>query len=390
MELKEFSSTLKHWAWLIALGLLTGLVSGYLVSYYMEPVFEASTKLMISRQIQEENPNFAGLNSEQLVQTYIQILRTKPLLDKTSEVTGLEIEPEQVVVQQILDTQIIEIKVEDHDPGNAGLIANTLVQVLIEQNENMQTGQYTALENRLTKQVNQVEIQIDTLQQEYDQSVGVDYQDQLKKVDDQLYDIQTEISTLQNEIALLNPGYRQADRVLMAEKEIRVEQLQSMFIYYEQIRANLIVLGRPVQYGNLEVAPRLQQLQSTLNLYQELYLTLVEELERVRLARLQQTLTVVQIEEASIPKTPVRPIPLLYTILSGIVGMTLALGLVLFIETLRSEPKAPGLIPYGGNTWQLEHPDASALTKAAQVAQAIPEKGIIKVAAENKKTRRAN
>jgi polysaccharide biosynthesis transport protein len=206
MELKEFLSTLTRWVWLIIVGLLVGLVSGYIVSYYMEPVYEASTKLMISRQIQDENPNFAGLNSQQLVQTYIQLLQTKPLLNTTSERIGIEIDSEQVLVQQIPDTQIIEIKVDDHDPEQSARIANTMVLVLLEQNEDMQTGQYAALESRLTKQVNQVEIQIDALQQEYDQSVEVDYQDQLKKVDEQIADIQAEISSLQAEIAVLNPA----------------------------------------------------------------------------------------------------------------------------------------------------------------------------------------
>jgi hypothetical protein len=163
-----------------------------------------------------------------------------------------------------------------------------------------------------------------------------------------------------------------------------------MFLTYEQIRANLLVLGRPVQYSNLEVAPRLQQLQSTLNLYQGLYLTLVEELERVRLARLQQTLNVIHIEEASIPETPVRPVPLLYTLLSGIVGMSLALGLVFFIEALQSEPKTPGLVLRGGNTWQLEPPDATAPAEYAEVVQSVPDKKIIKVPTEAKKTRHAN
>jgi capsular polysaccharide biosynthesis protein len=85
MEIIHYFNLLKRWGWLLALGLIIGLLGGYLASYYQEPVYEASTKIMISREIQDVNPDFAGLNSMQLVQTYVEILKTKPLLDTTSE-----------------------------------------------------------------------------------------------------------------------------------------------------------------------------------------------------------------------------------------------------------------------------------------------------------------
>lgn len=337
MELKELITTIRRWAWMLAIGLLVGFLAGNIASLVTKPVYETSTKLMISREVQEVNPDFAGLNSQQLVETYIQLLKTRPLLDTTTERTGVAIDLEQVSVQQIPDTQIIEITIDDHNPENAAMIANTMVQVLIERNKDMQTGQNDASVSRLTTQVEQVSAQIDALQKQYDQAYEIDYQDQLSKVDNQINEIQTELSALQVEIAVLNP----ANRALLAEKQIRVEQLQSMFAMYEQIRANLLVLGRPLQSSNIEAAPRLQQLQSTLNLYQNLYLTLTENLEKARLALLQQTPNVVQIEEAIIPDRPVRPIPILYTLLGGMVGGMLAIGVAFLIGISQSNQKIP-------------------------------------------------
>ena len=336
MDIIYYFNLFKRWAWLLALGLFFGLIGGYLVSYFQEPVYEATTKLMITRQIQNENPDFAGLNSQQLVQTYVEILKTKPLLDTASERVGIEIDPEDITVQQILDTQIIEIKVEDYNPEKAADLANTMVLVLIEQNEDMQAGQYAASEDRLLEQIEQVKQQIDALQTEYDQASTKDYQDQLTLVDEQINAIQTELSTLQTEIERLNPGYREADRILMAEKQIRVTQLQSMFETYERIRANLLILQRPMETSDTKENSRLQQLQSTINLYQNLYLTSIEELEKVRLARLQQTPNVVHIEKAAIPKKPIRPIPILYTAVSGVVGLIMAVIFVFLFEAWRN------------------------------------------------------
>jgi succinoglycan biosynthesis transport protein ExoP len=339
MELKELLNTVRRWAWLMALGLLVGLLGGYLVSHYMEPVYEVSTKLMISRSIQDENPDLAGLNSQQLVQTYVQISKTKPLLDTTMEKAGVKVASDQISVHQIPDTQIVEIRIDDSNPDTAALVANTMVQVLIDRNKEIQTSQYNALEDRLSKQVEQVKTQIDDLQAEYDQAYGLDYQDQLSKVDNQITEIQTELASLQVEMDALKPAYNSNDRILMAEKQTRVDQLQSLYVTYEQIRANLIVLGKPIQSGNVGASPRLQQLQSTLDLYQKLNLTLVGDLENARLSRLQQTPNLVQIEEAVVPDKPVRPIPPLYTLLGGMIGFMLATGVVFFIGILQSDQK---------------------------------------------------
>jgi len=341
MELKEFLALFRRRVWLLVLGLLVGLLGGYLASYYMEPVYEASSKLMISREVQEINPDFIGLSGQQLVQTYIQILKAKSLIDTTSERVGTEVASEQILVRQIPDTQIIEITVEDRNPDRVALIANTIAIVLIEQDGKMQTGQYTSMEDHLAEQVVQVKAQIDTLQSEYDQAYKLDYQAQLSKLDEQIVNTQTELSSLQIEIAALNSDYRQADKLLEAEKQVRVDQLQSLSVIYEQLRANMLILGRPVEYSTREVTPQMQQLQRMIELYQSLYLTHIEDLERMRLDRLGQTPNIILLEMATLPKKPVRPIPLLYTLLSGVVGVMLTVGLVFFIEALRDEQAPP-------------------------------------------------
>lgn len=81
-------------------------------------------------------------------------------------------------------------------------------------------------------------------------------------------------------------------------------------------------------------------LQATLSLYQQLYLNLLNNLETVKLARAQSTPTVTRIEEATVPEHPIQPIPMLYTVLSGTVGLLIAAGGILLVDylddTLRS------------------------------------------------------
>ena len=56
----------------------------------------------------------------------------------------------------------------------------------------------------------------------------------------------------------------------------------------------------------------------------------------MRLARLQETPNIVHIEEATIPKKPVRPIPILYTAVSGMVGLIMAVTFVFLFEAWQS------------------------------------------------------
>ena len=374
MELRELIATFRRWAWLLIIGLSVGLLGGYFASNFMKPIYEASTKLMISRAIQEDTPEFTGLNSQQLVQTYVQMLKAKPLLDTTSENVGVKVDSEQLSVQQILDTQIIEIKVEDHNPEVAADIANSMVLVLMEKNDQMQAGQYSSLEASLTKQSDIVQEQIGVLQAEYDQAIETDYQEQLSLVKDQLASTKAELITLQTEMATLRPEWRPEDKILMAEKQARVQQLQIVLSIYEQIHANLLILESPFQYRTTELSPYLQQLQSTIDSYQRMHLTMVENLEQLQLERLQRTPFIVQIEEATIPEKPVRPIPILYTALSGVVGLMLAVLVVLFFEALRDDQGISEAVPHTGDQWQLEPPDVDGDGKpvAAKRKKVIP------------------
>jgi capsular exopolysaccharide synthesis family protein len=78
-----------------------------------------------------------------------------------------------------------------------------------------------------------------------------------------------------------------------------------------------------------------------LELYQQIYLNLLNSLETIRLARLQNTPNIVQIEPATAPIDPIRPRPLMNTVLAAVVGLMLAAGIVFLIEYLDDTLKTP-------------------------------------------------
>jgi capsular polysaccharide biosynthesis protein len=359
MDIKKIITLVQRWMWLLLVGLIVGVNAGILASRFQEPVYRAKTQLLVSRSTREETTSFAGLSNQQLAQTYIQILKTKNLRSTTAERTGVQFDAEQINIQLLPDTQIVEISVEENDPENAANIANTMVDILIEENEAMVAGQFSALEESLNTQISMVEEQITNLQSDYEIAYRENYQEQLEMVSEQITSLEGELASLQVEMAPLlnkfalfneNPQFREfteEDRAQLREKESRAAQLESNLKVYNEIRANLLVMGKPLQSSQLDTDQDLLQVKSTIDLYQEMYLNLLSSLEAARLARQQFVPTVVQIEEAFAPENPVRPILLLNALLSGMAGLALAVAVGLILDAISEieppvvEPKEP-------------------------------------------------
>ena len=342
MNIRQYFYLAKRWIWLAILGLALGATGGYVFSMYQIPIYQTVTKVMVSSSPNGLTSNpYAIYADQQLALTYVQILTTQPLLDKTSEYVGYKVSASQITAQQADErSPIITITVEDADPQKAADVANRLVQVLIEQNESLQAGQYAASEESLQVQINQVEEQVSNLQSELDNLSTQSLSEQIAQVKSQMEPLQAEVSQLQKDIALLTPAWSQERKVKVAEMQSRLDQLTPLLNLYQQIYTNLVVLGSPgssVENNSLMVT----RLQSTLQLYQQIYLNLINSREAIRLARLQNTPNVVQLETARVPTAPVRPQPLTDTLMAGLIGFMLAVGYAFAVEYLDDTIKTP-------------------------------------------------
>ena len=341
MELKRYMEMLRRWVWLLIIGLVLGAAAGFVVSRYQTPIYQATTRILATHaSSQNTTGDLTYLNDQQLAQTYIQLFNTQPVLDAASAQLGYRVDTKQLQAQQVGTTQVLQLTVEDPDPQHAAAIANTLVQSLIDQNENLQAGRYATTEQSLQQQVDQTQAQITALQSQVDQVSTQTVQDQISAIRAQIDPLQAEVSALQKEIAALQPTTAVSNRVKIAADQARLDEIQPVLTLYQQIYSNLLVLGQPSDAANSDSA-RLAQLKSTLDLYQQVYINLLSSLQSVRLARLQNTPNVVQIEKAAVPSAPVRPKPVNNTLLAGLVGLMLAGGIVFLVEYLDDTLKTP-------------------------------------------------
>lgn len=329
-----------RWAWLLILGLTIGAGSGFLASKIQKPVYESITKILITRASSVSGSDVFSLSDYQLAQTYKEFITTKENIAAASEQLGFKIDPEQIQAEQIPDTQIVQLTVEDGDAQRAANIGNALVAALITQYEELQVSHFTVYEETLQARIIEVEKQIADIQTQFSQIREEDIQKQLAKVDEEIASLQNDRSTLQSEIQLLRAaGTEEANRQI-EEKETRIAQVETWLISYEEIRTNLQILGRPSTLDVSRYEPALAQMESVLDNYQGIYINLVNTLETVRVSRLQNTIKVTQIQKASPPNSPVRPIPLLTTVLAGLVGLVIGGGTAFLLEFTDNTLKA--------------------------------------------------
>jgi len=343
MSLKEIYSSLKKWLSILGLGLVFGLAAGYVGVRLQTPIYQATAKILVVQTQSTKTSDY-----QQLVQTYIELLKTKPILDAASAKLGVAIDPNNVSVTQVATNQIIHVIVKDSDSQRAAQIANTLIQVLIDQINKTDSDQYSTYETALNSQIEDAKKQISNLQEQIKQINEASIQEQLTQVNAQILQLITEIAALEQDIAEFSLNLSLAQRVSLVEKESQLEQKKSLLNTYQQIQTNLITIGKPAQSSTSSDDARIASLQVTLNLYQQLYLTLTNNLQTLQMSRFENTPNITQIDPAVPPVEPIRPKPLLYVILAGTAGMLLGIGVILllgyFDNTLKSSSDTEELL----------------------------------------------
>ena len=141
-SLKRLSNVLKKNSLKIVLILFLFILCGYFYSYNMVvPKYKSvSTMLLTSDNVNKDTDsltqNDINLNKN-LIGTYGRILKSSSVLNKVIERLHLDMEEEElyknIEIEEVKDTQIIEIGVIHEDPAEAQKIAGTLNDVFIQE-----------------------------------------------------------------------------------------------------------------------------------------------------------------------------------------------------------------------------------------------------------------
>jgi len=358
MELKLILQMIRRWAWLLTIGLLVGGGIGYVINLYQTPEYTARAKILVMEPVRNSSASTSTTlkANKELADTYLELLFTQPILDAASQKVGATLRPSMIRAARVGETGLLEVVIRDTDPERAALMANTLVQVLIEQNEALQTSRFSSSEESLQAQVAEVEQQLSDLEtqieQRSEQSLGVqteEIQQQKTALEQQINSLLGEITRLEQDIDDLTPkavagqlpapltleqrNLMNDKRTLLAQKKFQLELAQDTYAG--------LVAPTTAEAAALTSADLQDIEQANLELYRQLYSTLLSNYEAVRLARLENTPNVVQVERAAASNVPVQAGPLRYVIMGALLGLLLTGTLAFTLEYLDDTLKTP-------------------------------------------------
>jgi polysaccharide biosynthesis transport protein len=426
IDIKRVFFLLRRNLWLIIAGLIlgAGLTLGF--SLAQTPIYAASTQVMVTRSSAQGSSSVdvtQSLDVWTISQTYVELLSQRWILDKVAEELGMEEDGVGSVSVSLSQdyAPLIYIEVEDPDPARAVLIANTLVKVLIDQNESMQSVRYASAEESLDLQIQKMEEQIQQTQAAVDQAKKDAYAVQVVEIQEKIKNTQSVIETKNAEIARLSrigsaeqaqfllfdaqnrqvtlqvllseqtaqyqrmsddlqtnplvnsdPAYAPAVQSSMTELDKAIKNTREQIDALTQEINFLLPLTQPGAFArafqekqetltlqqallnsyqetftNLQISGKLTTdtneittLESNLDLYQQIYLGLLNNRETIRLQRVQNMPNVVQANTAIATDGPIRPRKTLNTILGSIAGFILVLAFVLIRDYLDTTIKS--------------------------------------------------
>jgi succinoglycan biosynthesis transport protein ExoP len=293
VDIKEYFYLFWSWAWLILLaGLLAGAVA-YLVSIRTTPIYQTSTRLLVSAPsaIYGVDPS-ALVTTQTMTSTYSEMLLDRPVLQGVIDQLELQTTPEDlkktISVDTVTNTQLLVVTVENTNPALAADVANAIASVFAARIRELQSQRYAASREGLAKQVADMDQQITITSS------------QIAVMEQQITAAATQVADIGGQITTPAP--------------------------------QAAVMPDPAA---------LQQLQARLTQYRTIYSSLVTSYEQVRLAESQTSTNVVVSEPASVPSIPVRPRTTLNTLVSVLAGMLLAAGVVFAADRLDDTVKNP-------------------------------------------------
>ncbi len=169
IDLREYLFVLKRWLWAIVLSAVLAAGVAYFVSSQQPLVYRSSGKMFILPAPSAGSgatADYAAIAaSERLAQTYAELLRTYPVMERVIQNLGLDMTPSELAsridVSPLQETSLIEVSVEDTDPQRAANIANEVMQVFILQNQALQASRYAASKENLQQQLAEIQAEME-------------------------------------------------------------------------------------------------------------------------------------------------------------------------------------------------------------------------------------
>lgn len=132
VDLVELLGVILHNLWIIIVSGVIVAAVALLVSYFIiTPKYESVTKIYVISKTNADTMTYSDLQAgSTLTKDYKELVKSRPVLEEVLAETGIDVElkdlEEQITVEVPTDTRIVSITVEDKDPYEARIIADSV------------------------------------------------------------------------------------------------------------------------------------------------------------------------------------------------------------------------------------------------------------------------
>jgi len=231
MDIQHYLAILWRRKWIIAMTVLVTEIIVIIGTFMSVPIYSTTTTLRIALASSGSVSSNDYFYADRLMNTYVKLATTTPVLDELKQRLGLSKLP-IIEVKTLPTTELIQITVEDSDSNTAILVANTLGEILISKSLELYTGSGESSLDLLSKQVS-------TMEQEVSEARTV-YLDLVAKTPED------------------TEGIQNAKQML----DLKQQMYASILEQYEQtrqklsLRANSISVVQPAMFPDSPVSPR--------------------------------------------------------------------------------------------------------------------------------------
>jgi len=175
------------------------LMAGATLLYVQQvpPVYEAEATLQVSPSTPDGSNR--PQDAVQLVQTYVEAIRVRPVLEAAAAQAGVTISPgelaKRVSARTVRDTELLRILVDDSDPQTAARLANAVADVFIAKNREAKASQFASSRDNLSRLVDSLRSDLDARTKQLE-TLKAEPESQARDTD--IARLQAEVVQLQN------------------------------------------------------------------------------------------------------------------------------------------------------------------------------------------------
>jgi capsular polysaccharide biosynthesis protein len=168
MELKRYLDTVWRRKWVIAITFAVTLAVVVAGTLMMRPIYTATAILRVGTVAAGslDYVSFDTRYGDRLMNTYVQIAATRPVLDELRARLGMASLP-SVTAEVIANTELIRVTANDPDPARAARAAQALAEIVVAHAVTPVGATGQSPTDTIGQQISQLEAELATLQGQY-------------------------------------------------------------------------------------------------------------------------------------------------------------------------------------------------------------------------------